>query len=53
MTSHPTLANWFSVQEIATELGVSPFVVKSMIAKGELRGIKVGRAWRVKVDHLA
>ncbi len=53
MTTHPSLANWYSVQDIATELGVTPFVVKSMITKGELPAIKVGRAYRIKVDDLA
>jgi excisionase family DNA binding protein len=53
MTTHPSLTNWYGVQDIAAELNVSAFVVRSMLQRGELSGVKVGREWRVNVEDLA
>lgn len=33
--------------DVAKRLNASPPTVRAMLERGELRGIKVGRAWRV------
>lgn len=37
---------------VAEELGVSPRLVTEMIRRGDLRGARVGRTWRVRQTDL-
>lgn len=44
-------SEWLSVSDICDYMGVSSYVVTSMLRSGELPGVKFGREWRVaKVD---
>jgi excisionase family DNA binding protein len=40
------------VAEVARRLQVDPRTVYGMIRRGELRGVKAGRVWRVPVESL-
>ncbi len=41
-----------TVPQVAERLSVHPKTVYSMLVRGELRGIKVGRVWRVPAEEL-
>ncbi|HEY5579460.1 MAG TPA: helix-turn-helix domain-containing protein [Acidimicrobiia bacterium] len=43
---------WLSVSDVCEYMGVSRYVVTSMLRSGELRGIKFGREWRVSRPDL-
>lgn len=40
------------VAEVARRLQVDPRTIYGMIRRGELRGVKAGRVWRVPVESL-
>jgi len=39
-------------EEVAEKLGVSPQTVRKWLAKGYLKGIRVGKLWRVSEEDL-
>lgn len=39
--------NMLKVSECASRLGVTPPTVRKLLENGELRGVKMGRTWRV------
>ncbi|MEW6047161.1 MAG: helix-turn-helix domain-containing protein [Bacillota bacterium] len=41
-----------SVAQVAERLSVHPKTVYNMLVRGELRGVKVGRVWRVPAEEL-
>lgn len=41
-----------TVAEVAERLSVHPKTVYSLLARGELRGVKAGRIWRVPAEEL-
>ena len=41
-----------TVTQVAERLSVHPKTVYNMLVRGELRGIKVGRVWRVPAEEL-
>lgn len=43
---------WLSVADISDYMGVSAYVVTSMLRSGELPGVKMGREWRVATVDL-
>ena len=47
------LRDVYSVKEVADYLKVSRDQVRKMIANGELKACKVGREYRVRLEHLA
>lgn len=42
----------FNVDEAATAIGVSPRMVRTLIARGEIRSLRIGRRRLVSVDAL-
>lgn len=42
----------YSIEEVASMLGVNRNTVRRMLIRGELKGIKVGRLWRIKESDL-
>ncbi len=40
------------ILEVAAELGLAPKTIRVLIKRGELRGIRIGRVWRVDQDDL-
>jgi len=40
------------ILQVAAELGLAPKTIRRLIASGQLRGIKIGRVWRVDSDEL-
>jgi excisionase family DNA binding protein len=45
--SVPGDKEWLSVADICDYMGVSAYVVTSVLRSGELTGVKFGREWRV------
>ena len=41
------------ILQVAMELGLAPKTIRAMIKRGEIRGVKLSRAWRVDSDELA
>lgn len=41
-----------TVPQVADRLSVHPKTVYNMLVRGELRGVKVGRVWRVPAEEL-
>lgn len=41
------------ILQVAAELGLAPKTIRVMIKRGELRGVKLAREWRVDADELA
>ena len=41
-----------SLEEVAYRLNVSVQTVRRLILNGELRGVKVGKQWRVRPEDL-
>ncbi|MGQ9569157.1 MAG: helix-turn-helix domain-containing protein [Anaerolineae bacterium] len=41
-----------TVPQVAERLSVHPKTVYNMLVRGELRGVKVGRVWRVPAEEL-
>jgi len=54
----PKYTNWDEVpmilrtEDVAEVLGIHPNTAKKLIAAGDIRGRKVGRAWRVTKEDL-
>jgi len=46
------LIKMYSIDEVASMLGVNRNTVRRMLIRGELKGIKVGRLWRIKEEDL-
>ena len=44
---------WFTVQEVAANLKVSPRTVRRLIVAGELKPIRVGQQLRINATELA
>ena len=44
---------WETVSEVAEHLRVSEQTVIRLLKKGELKGSKVGKQWRIHTDDLA
>ena len=42
-----------SLSETADDLGVTTRVVRNALRRGELRGFKIGRYWRILPDSIA
>jgi excisionase family DNA binding protein len=42
----------FSVRDVAERLGLSPWTVMEWLKVGRLKGVKIGKAWRVKESDL-
>ena len=41
-----------SVREVASQLGLAPKTVRKLIRTGSLRGVRIGRTWRVGKSDL-
>jgi len=46
------LIKMYSIEEVASMLGVNRNTVRRMLIRGELKGLKVGRLWRIKESDL-
>ena len=44
--------NLLTVREAAEQLGCAPKTVRKLIRAGALRGVRLGREWRVDQDQL-
>ena len=44
---------WNSVEDLCTHFDVSEFVMTSMLRRGEIPAVKMGREWRVHRDDLS
>lgn len=44
--------NLLTIREVADQLGLAPKTVRKLIALGQLRGVKIGRQYRVDQDEL-
>lgn len=42
----------FSVDEVAERLSISPYTVRELLKQGTIKGMKVGRIWRVSSEAL-
>ncbi len=42
----------YTIEEVADVLKVNPRTVNRMLERGELRGVKAGRLWRIPEDAL-
>jgi excisionase family DNA binding protein len=42
----------FSVEEVADRLGMSRYTISDWIKAGRLKGVKIGKYWRVKASDL-
>lgn len=49
---NPALEKFYTPQEIADSLRVKERVILDLLRSGKLRGVKVGKQWRVKVSDL-
>ncbi len=47
------LEQLFSVEELAAYLKFKPATIRAMLRRGELRGFKVGKEWRIPRTALA
>ncbi len=44
--------NLLTIREVADQLGLAPKTVRKLIHGGQLRGVRLGRQWRVDEDEL-
>lgn len=44
------IRKWFTAKEAAEYMGMHPETVYTLLRRRELRGVKVGRRWRVRRD---
>jgi excisionase family DNA binding protein len=44
--------NLLSMREAASQLGFAPKPMRKLIRAGPLRGVRIGRKWRVDQDDL-
>ena len=42
-----------TILQVAAELGLAPKTIRALIKRDELRGVRLGRQWRVDSDELA
>jgi len=47
-----SLVKMYSIEEVADMLNVNRNTVRRMLIRGELKGLKVGRLWRIKESDL-
>jgi excisionase family DNA binding protein len=47
-----TLENYFTVEETAEKLKVDPETVRRWLQDDKLKGIKMGKAWRIRESAL-
>ena len=52
VTGIPVVATFVTVSEAARRLSCSPKTVRSAIDRGELKAVRLGRAWRVDVHSI-
>ncbi len=43
---------FYDIKEVAEELGLSPLVIRSYIAKGRLKGRKIGTKWYFSIKDI-
>lgn len=43
---------YFTVDEVAKQLQVLPATVREWLKSGQLKGIKIGRLWRIRQEEL-
>lgn len=41
-----------TIQAVAQQLGLRPKTIRQYIRKGTLKGVKIGRVWRVDAEDL-
>lgn len=46
------MVKMYSIEEVADMLNVNRNTVRRMLIRGELKGLKVGRLWRIKESDL-
>jgi len=46
------MEKWLKVKEVAEELRVSGMTVHRLLKAGKLKGVRIGRAWRISEDSL-
>ena len=44
--------NLLDVQELSTRLGFHPDTVREYLREGKIKGMKIGKRWRVKEEDL-
>jgi excisionase family DNA binding protein len=44
--------NLVTIRDAATQLGFAPKTVRKFIHSGQLRGVRIGREWRVDQEEL-
>lgn len=47
-----TLDKVYTVEEVAKILNIHPHTIRLWLKSGKLKGVKVGRYWRVKENQL-
>lgn len=45
-----TKTHWLLVPEAAEYLGMHPDTLRELFRRGDIRGVKVGKTWRTKID---
>lgn len=45
--------NFLTVEEAAARLRVAPFTMRKYLREGRVRGVRIGRAWRIPEDALS
>ena len=48
----PPLERFYTPKEVAEALKVKERVILDMLRKGQIRGVKVGKAWRIRESDL-
>lgn len=46
------LPTYYTVAEIAEMLSLSPYTIREWCKSGKIKGIKIGRDWRISRDAL-
>jgi len=41
------MAKWWSPEELAKEYRVSENVIRKLLREGEVKGVKIGKQWRI------
>lgn len=49
---HPTIPIYLTPEEVAARLRVTPATVRAWLKSGELRGVRIRRAWRINPGEL-
>ena len=50
--SEPRTEEYFTPEEVAEKLKVSLRTIKTHLLSGQLKGVKVGRLWRIRASDL-